>query len=90
MTRSLLRNFYGEVSTVRYLLRSGQPWEAVRHRVAKLEAFASNAISRQNNKAPPLFGQFIAENVRASKSDHDFLDGFSQHFECVVLYFKGR
>ncbi|MFH1140677.1 MAG: hypothetical protein V1724_03170 [Chloroflexota bacterium] len=91
MTRSLLRTFYGEVSDVKHLLRGGRLFEALRPRILKLEAFATNATNRRTNRAPQMFQSFIAENVRIASQDADsFLDGFSQHFECVVLYFKGR
>ncbi|GEM_PF-6938331 len=91
MTRSLLRAFYGEVCDVRYLLRGGRPFEALRPRILKLEAFASNAANRRTNRAPRMFEAFITENVHlASKDPHYFLDGFCQHFECITLFFKGR
>ena len=91
MTRSLLRNFYSEVMDTKNLLLGGRPFESLRPRVLKLEAFASNAANRRTSPAPLLFQRFIDENVRvASQDSHSFLDGFCQHFECVVLFFRGR
>lgn len=90
MTRSLLRNFYAEVMDIKHLLRGGRPFEALRPRILKLEAYATNAANRRTNKAPQMFRSFITENSIASKDLHSFLDGFCQHFECVVLYFRGR
>lgn len=91
MTRSLLRTFYNEVADAKQLLRGGRPFDAVRPRILKLSAFAANAVSRRNSPAPSMFQTFVAENARvASQDQSSFLDGFCQHFECVVLYFKGR
>jgi CRISPR type III-A-associated protein Csm2 len=92
MTRSQLRNFYSEVADVRHLLRlRPDSFEALKSRVLKLQGFAYNATTRSTNKAPQLFSDFIAKNTEiASKDRENFLNGFCEHFECVVLYFKGR
>ena len=92
MARSQLRNFYNEVADIKHLLMS-QPgsFDQLRARVLKLGAFAHNATSQRTNRAPQLFSDFITQNIRfAADDEKSFLRGFYDHFECVVLYFKGR
>ncbi len=92
MSRSLLRNFYGEVAAIRYLVRQ-RPTDFDRYktRILKLQAYASNATHRRTGRAPESFFEFISSNVGlASRDTESFLDGFCEHFECIVLYFRGR
>lgn len=94
MTRSQLRSFYNEVADVKHLLRlQGSSFEALKPRVLKLRGFAHNATTRRTNKVPQLFYDFITKNTELAGGDQtgkSFLAGFCEHFECVVLYFRGR
>ena len=92
MTRSLLRNYYNEVCTLRHLVRTRpDDFERWQGRIRKLRGHASNAMTRRTAKAPELFYRFIDRHVDIGAKDRDsFLRGFCEHFECIVLYFKGR
>lgn len=92
MTRSQLRVFYNEVADVRRLLRR-QPtaFNELKSRILKLRAFAHNATTRRTNRAPQVFYDFIVKNTElAAQKPENFLRGFCEHFECIVLYFRGR
>jgi CRISPR type III-A-associated protein Csm2 len=92
MTRSQLRVFYNEVADIRRLLRR-QPaaFNQLKARILKLRAFAHNATTRRTNKAPQMFYDFIVKNAElAAQKPDNFSQGFCEHFECVVLYFRGR
>ena len=84
-----IRNFFGEARRIEGQLSSGQDFEALRGRILQLDAYAANAVKKNN--APPLFKQFIEQNLKwAAKDKKSFLKGFVPHFECVVAYFPKK
>jgi len=84
-----IRNFFGEARRIEGQLSSGQDFNALRGRILQLNAYAASAQTRGN--APPLFKQFIEQNLKwAAKDRKSFMDGFIPHFECVVAYFPKK
>jgi len=84
-----LRNFFGEARRIEGQLSSGQDFDALRGRILQLDAYAASAQTRGN--APPLFKQFIEQNLKwAAKDRKSFTGGFIPHFECVVAYFPKK
>lgn len=84
-----IRNFFGEARRIEGQLSSGQDFDTLRGRILQLDAYAASAQTRGN--APPLFKQFIEQNLKwAAKDKKSFLKGFVPHFECVVAYFPKK
>jgi hypothetical protein len=84
-----IRNFFGEARRIEGQLSSGQGFDALRGRILQLDAYAASAQTRGN--APPLFKQFIEQNLKwAAKDRKSFVKGFILHFECVVAYFPKK
>lgn len=84
-----LRKFFDEARHVQGQLDAGTDFAALRGRILKLDAYAADAVKKGN--APPLFKQFIQQNLRwASKDEESFLEGFIPHFESVVAYFPKK
>lgn len=84
-----IRNFFGEARRIEGQLSAGRDFDALRGRILQLDAYAASAQIRGN--APPLFKQFIEQNLRwASRDKKSFTDGFIPHFECVVAYFPRK
>ena len=93
MSRSQLRNFYNESTNIlQHITTQPNGFDQMRSRILKLRGFAHNATEKRSpNNAPQLFYEFISKNVElAAQSEVNFVKGFHEHFECVVLYFKGR
>lgn len=89
MAPAQLRNFFSEARRIEGQLNAGQDFEALRARILQLDAYAANAVKKEN--APPLFKQFIEENMKwAAKDKKSFLKGFIPHFESVVAYFPRK
>jgi len=89
MAPAQLRNFFSEVRRIEGQLSAGQNFEALRGRILQLDAYAANAVKKDN--APPLFKQFIEQNLKwAVKDKKSFLEGFMPHFESVVAYFPKK
>lgn len=89
MAPSQLRNFFSEVRRIEGQLSAGQNFEALRGRILQLDAYAANAVKKDN--APLLFKQFIEQNSKwAAKDKKSFLKGFMPHFESVVAYFPKK
>lgn len=89
MASAQLRNFFSEVRHMEGQLCAGQDFEALRGRILQLDAYAASAQKREN--APPLFKQFIEQNLKwAAKDKKSFMRGFIPHFECVVAYFPQK
>ena len=84
-----LRNFFKEARSIENQLKAGGEFESLRGRILKLDAFAANAVKKDN--APWLFKQFIENNLKwASRSKKDYVDGFINHFECIVGYYPKK
>lgn len=89
MAPAQLRNFFSEARRIEGQLSAGQDFEALRGHILQLDAYAANAVKKDN--APPLFKQFIEENLKwAVKDKKSFLKGFIPHFESVVAYFPRK
>jgi len=89
MAPAQLRNFFGEVRRIEGQLSAGQNFEALRGRILQLDAYAANAVKKDN--APLLFKQFIEQNLKwVVKDKKSFLRGFLPHFESVVAYFPKK
>jgi hypothetical protein len=89
MAPAQLRNFFSEARRIEGQLSAGQDFGALRGRILQLDAYAASAQTRGN--APPLFKQFIEENLKwAAKDKKSFLKGFILHFESVVAYFPRK
>lgn len=84
-----LRKFFSEARLIEGQLRAGADFAALRGRMLKLDAYAADAVKKGN--APPLFRQFIQQNLKwASTDTKSFLEGFIPHFESVVAYFPKK
>ena len=84
---SQLRKFFSEARHIEGQLNAGKEFAALRGRILKLDAYAADALKKNN--APPLFKQFIEQNLKwAADNKKSFLDGFIPHFENVVAYFR--
>jgi hypothetical protein len=89
MGSAQIRNFFGEARRIEGQLSSGQDFGALRGRILQLDAYAKSAQTRGN--APPLFKQFIEQNLKwAARDRKSFVNGFIPHFECVVAYFPKK
>jgi hypothetical protein len=89
MASAQIRNFFDEARHIEGQLSSGQDFDALRGRLLQLDAYAASAQTRGN--APPLFKQFIEQNLKwAAKDRKSFVSGFIPHFECVVAYFPKK
>lgn len=90
MTTAQLRGrFFAEVRRLEQKLRAVRDYDAIRPEILKLKIYAEDAEKKR--KVPLLFKQFIEANVRwAAKDEKYFVEGFVNHFECVVGYFPGR
>jgi len=89
MASTQLRNFFREARLIEGQLEAGQNFEALRGRILQLDAFAANAVKRDN--APHLFKQFMEQNLKwATKDKKWFLKGFIPHFESIVAYFPKK
>ncbi len=89
MAPAQLRNFFSEVRRIEGQLSAGQNFEALRGRILQLDAYAANAVKKDN--APLLFKQFIEQNLKwVVKDKKSFLKGFMPHFESVVAYFPKK
>ena len=84
-----LRKFFGEARHIEGQLHAGADFAALQGRILKLDGYAADAVKKGN--APPLFKQFIQQNLRwASRDEKSFLQGFIEHFESVVGYFPKK
>lgn len=82
-----LRKFYSKAKFIELQLDSGQDFESVKHKIAALERDAADAEGR--GVAPPALKVFIEKNARlARQSRRSFQEGFLQHFEGVMAYFR--
>jgi len=89
MKSSQLRNFFGEARHIEGQLSAGKDFESLRGRILQLDSYAASARTRGN--APPLFKEFIEQNVKwAAKDEKSFVKGFIPHFESVVAYFPKK
>jgi len=89
MKSAQLRNFFGEVRHIEGQLSAGKDFESLRGRILQLDSYAASAQTRGN--APPLFKEFIEQNVKwAAKDEKSFVEGFIPHFESVVAYFPKK
>ena len=84
-----LRKFFKEARLTQGQLVAGTDFAALRGRILKLDAYAADAVKKKN--APPLFKQFVQQNLRwASRDEKSFLEGFIPHFESIVGYFPKK
>lgn len=89
MKPSQLRNFFSEARHIEGQLSAGKDFESLRGRILQLDSYAASAQTRGN--APPLFKEFIEQNVKwAAKDEKSFVQGFIPHFESVVAYFPKK
>lgn len=97
LSRSQVRRFFQHARLIerqlKQALRSGQSkWGELKGDVYKLDIAAADATSKEPSKIPEEFHDFISLNMRAIKTERDFLDGFMKHFEAVVgfgnIHFK--
>lgn len=80
-----LRKFFAEVRLIEGQIYAGKSYDTVKARIQKLEAYANDAVKKDN--APQLFKEFFEINVKwAAKDEKSFL-AFVDHFECIVAYF---
>ena len=85
LTSGQLRRFFQHCRGVEMQLKTGgATWPQVRDRILFLDAAASDALGKTQQKIPRLFYDFIRRNVAAIKSERDFLRGFMPHFEALV------
>lgn len=85
-----LRRFFEEARRIETQLQAGAEFAALRSsRILKMDGYAADAVTK--DKAPPLFRQFIGQNLKwASQDRKSFLEGFIPHFESVVAYFPRK
>lgn len=84
-----LRKFFSEARLIEGQLCAGADFAALQGRILKLDAYAEDALKKRN--VPPLFKQFIQQNLRwASRDAKSFLEGFIDHFESIVAYFPKK
>jgi CRISPR/Cas system CSM-associated protein Csm2 small subunit len=89
MKAAQLRNFFNEARHIESQLSAGKDFASLRGRILQLDSYAASAQTRRN--APPLFKEFIEQNVKwAARDEKSFLKGFIPHFECVVAYFPKK
>jgi len=89
MGSAQIRNFFNEARRIEGQLVAGQDFDALRGHILQLDAYAASAQTRGN--APPLFKQFVEQNLKwATKDRKSFANGFIPHFECVVAYFPKK
>lgn len=80
-----LRRFFSEVRHQEGRLASGISFASLKPEILKLDIYAANALKRHN--APPVFKNFIGQNVRLAKNDEKSFKAFVTHFECIVGYY---
>ena len=91
LTMSQLRRFFNHCRGIERRLRSHETlWEHEHGHVAKLSAYAADALAKK--KIPASFRQFIDNNVARTQTGTDFVEGLMEHFEALVgfaaLYLK--
>jgi CRISPR type III-A-associated protein Csm2 len=86
MKTAQLRRFFAETRRIQRELKTVGDFQQVFPDILKLVAYACDSVKKQ--KAPPLFEEFMTENIKwASRGEKEFLIGFVNHFECVVGFF---
>jgi CRISPR-associated protein Csm2 len=85
MTTSQLRKFYGHVKIAEkaYLL-SGSNKKLIVD-IKTLDSFVAEAKGK--GKVPPIFYDFVKENVANVTTVEDILKGLIPHFQAVVAYY---
>lgn len=84
---SQLRKFYAHVRTADTRLSYGRlPYAAVEPSILQLKGFAAEALKK--GKVPPVFKQFIDENILRIDDIDAFRKGFVPHFQAVVAFFR--
>lgn len=93
LTRTQARRFFQHCRRIEQKLKGGQGrkarWDDVRVDVFKLDNAAADARNKDRPKIPRLFHDFIMCNVRAVRTERDFLDGFLRHFEALIGFGSG-
>lgn len=88
LTTGQLRRFYGEVKRIEGQMqqarRLGRSCENLLNSFYRLPSLAEYAVHRKDSSVKQEFSRFIIENAKRVKDEHDFLDGFVPHFQCVV------
>jgi hypothetical protein len=83
---SQLRNFFNEARAIQGQINAGKEFESVRGRILQFDAYAANALKKNN--VPLLFKLFIEHNLKwAAKDKKSFISGFVFHYEKVIAYF---
>ncbi len=81
-----LRKYFQEARRLQKKIEEGASFDAVRGDIQKLIPYSHEAVKKR--KAPPLFEEFVNANMKwALRTRKDFIDGFVNHFECIVAYF---
>lgn len=86
MKTAQLRRFFNEARRIEGKLDAGASFPSLKPEILKFDNYAADAVKKK--KAPPLFKEFIEQNLKwATKEEKAFRRGFIPHFEAVVAYF---
>ncbi|MBI4333804.1 MAG: type III-A CRISPR-associated protein Csm2 [Chloroflexi bacterium] len=86
MKTAQFNRFFEEARRIERKRDKGGDFDKLKPELLKLFPFSDEAVKKGN--APPLFREFIGENLKwASRDAHAFKAGFMNHFECIALFY---
>lgn len=85
-----LRRFYNHIKMAENQLNMLQDFPRIQVKIQKLKPFAAEAAGGESAKVPKIFYDFINKNLDLVKDEKSFREGFLEHFQAVVAYFKFR
>jgi CRISPR-associated protein Csm2 len=85
ITNHQLRRFYGHVRAADNRLRMTGNFPAVYNDLKKLDSFVAEAKGKK--KIQDLFYEFMVRNLKETRTEKDFKEGFMEHFQALVGFF---